>query len=300
MTMRNFIKLPPRTVWKLFSLAVIALLFAAAGCALLNNDEDGQNEPPRLAEYVVTVSPPERSLTITPLSTVVPVSVEIHGRCLGDFIPPNCATHRPFWAASPSPRFRGQVTFNNVQSPDTIAIVSFDAAAYLGSIKPSSLTDFSDSIPIGFYPRSELRDVGLRRGRFDLHVNFELPVADNQEVPSSEARLTVAPNRLAMTLTHDQTSPAIMEATISYKGPATTLIIDGPRDTYAGPRGSAAKFLVLHPPSSFPLAANGTVTLIVQFQTPLLDFTSYKAELTAVLATNLHAATVFLKGHREF
>ena len=89
-----------------------------------------------------------------------------------------------------------------------------------------------------------------------------------------------------------------MEATISYKGPATTLTISAPYLTYGSTPGSASKFFVIHPPSPSPLPANGKITLIVQFQVPLDDFNFYKAGLQ-VGAGSATPVEVIVKGNRN-
>src|SRR6185503_11610699 len=125
-----------------------------------------------------------------------------------------------------------------------IAIVYLDAAYYRDSFKADSLNGFARLVPITFYPRSELRDVGVRRGRLDLHLSSPSPVSDTEEVPASKAQVTVAPHRLPMTIPRNGSAPAVMEATISYKGPATTLNISGPYLTYTSMPGSDSKFFV--------------------------------------------------------
>jgi hypothetical protein len=282
----------------------VAALPALTGCGLLDREKDGDKEPLALVEYVVTVNPQSRTLDLAQGPNVIPLSVEIAGKCVGELIPPKCETFKPFWSVYNASRGLSYgTTFDNRESPTTIAHMLFDKEDYFnGGIDrfSSSLMGNDVSTYVTFYTTRELRGVGhnLGQARFDLHFELPAPVPAQQEGSATEERVTVAQTPLIFELSRTQLS-AEKSATIKYTGPATVLKIDGPYDSAGALTGSATKFIVLNPTTvETPLAANATKTLIVYFQVPLDDFNPYRAYLE-IKPTNGDKVTVKLKGTRN-
>jgi hypothetical protein len=214
--------------WKLFSALIIVAVLGATGCGepgTTKTDED-----PAIAEYVVTVDPGSAEIGFGKNQTLVAISTALRGECVGPVIPDNCATYKPRWGYySPSP-YITRLDIANLESPDTTAVMFFDAQKFLKGVDAHSLTGNRYASYVSFYPRSafvqgKLALRGPARFDFNLRDSSQPEVADQQEKKPDEPRLSVAKGTMDIYITGEITLPTSKsdQTRIIYHGPETTI-----------------------------------------------------------------------------